>query len=762
MPNKKFNLYKRKKELYLFLFFCFSISLLQSQTKYIDSLTTLINSEKTDTTRINLMVHKIYKLNQVDLKEALKVANTALTEAERIAYKKGQTNVLIQMANTFNSQGDYASSKNVLTRADSIAQFLGNEDINGTIYSGLGMLYGMQSKYDSAAVYYKKSVAIYTKLDNKIQLGRSYGNLAIGYQMQSDFPKALFYQQESLKLAEEIGNVSGQAYTLMNMGNTHQKIGDTLKSEQSFLKGIELAKSLDLKNVELYGYSNLSGLYYIQSKWEKAYEFAILASDLGESMGDKSIQAASLTKAALALEMTKNYKEAYKLATSAVAIADETAQPLVIYQSYQTKGRVLVAQKKYREAIPFLEHSLEIINQGDGYEPSVADTYISLSLSYEATGNYNKALKTYKRSSQIRDSVRKDENIRKATELSMTYDFEKKEAISKAEQDIKDAENMRKKNQQEYALYLLAIVLVALSIIIFMQYRRKILKQKANLLLHSEKQKVEKTLSELKSAQAQLIQSEKMASLGELTAGIAHEIQNPLNFVNNFSEVSSELIDEMNEELKKGDLEEVKFIASDIKQNLEKIAHHGKRADGIVKGMLQHSRSGTGKKEPTDINKLTDEYFRLAYHGLRAKDQSFNAILETDFDEKLKKVALIPQDIGRVILNLFTNAFYAVDEKKSKSKSEAYKPTVSVITKKVNNSVVITVRDNGNGIPKKALDKIFQPFFTTKPTGKGTGLGLSMSYDIIKAHNGKLEVTTEVGKYTEFKIVLPTKKLTKA
>ncbi len=759
MPNKKFNLYKRKKELYLFLFFCFSISLLQSQTKYIDSLTTLINSEKTDTTRINLMVHKIYKLNQVDLKEALKVANTALTEAERIAYKKGQTNVLIQMANTFNSQGDYASSKNVLTRADSIAQFLGNEDINGTIYSGLGMLYGMQSKYDSAAVYYKKSVAIYTKLDNKIQLGRSYGNLAIGYQMQSDFPKALFYQQESLKLAEEIGNVSGQAYTLMNMGNTHQKIGDTLKSEQSFLKGIELAKSLDLKNVELYGYSNLSGLYYIQSKWEKAYEFAILASDLGESMGDKGIQAGSLAKAALALEMTKNYKEAYKLATSAVAIADETAQPLVIYQSYQTKGRVLVAQKKYREAIPFLEHSLEIINQGDGYEPSVADTYISLSLSYEATGNYNKALKTYKRSSQIRDSVRKDENIRKATELSMTYDFEKKEAISKAEQDIKDAENMRKKNQQEYALYLLAIVLVALSIIIFMQYRRKTLKQKANLLLRSEKQKVEKTLSELKSAQEQLIQSEKMASLGELTAGIAHEIQNPLNFVNNFSEISNELIDEMKEELEKGDLEEVKTIANDIKQNLEKINHHGKRADGIVKGMLQHSRS-TGVKEPTDINKLTDEYFRLAYHGLRAKDKSFNALLESDYDDKIKIVDVIPQDIGRVILNLFTNAFYAVDEKKSKSMSEDYKPTVSVKTKKTKDSIVITIRDNGNGIPKEIIDKIFQPFFTTKPTGKGTGLGLSMSYDIIKAHDGELKVETENSQYTEFKIILPITKTT--
>ena len=219
--------------------------------------------------------------------------------------------------------------------------------------------------------------------------------------------------------------------------------------------------------------------------------------------------------------------------------------------------------------------------------------------------------------------------------------------------------------------------------------------------------------------------------------------------------MSNELVDEMNEELDKGDIEEAKAISKDIKQNLEKITHHGKRADGIVKGMLQHSRTGTGEKESTNINKLTDEYFRLAYHGLRAKDKSFNATLETNFDETIGKIDVVRQDIGRVILNLFTNAFYAVDEKKSISELKDYKPTVAVTTEKSKNKVVITVRDNGNGIPKKALDKIFQPFFTTKPTGQGTGLGLSMSYDIIKAHKGELTVNTEKGKFTEFKISLP-------
>ena len=272
--------------------------------------------------------------------------------------------------------------------------------------------------------------------------------------------------------------------------------------------------------------------------------------------------------------------------------------------------------------------------------------------------------------------------------------------------------------------------------------------------LLQQKEELEIALKELKSTQSQLIQSEKMASLGELTAGIAHEIQNPLNFVNNFSEVSSELIEEMKTELENGNEEEAKEIATDLKQNLEKIIHHGKRADAIVKGMLQHSRSSSGKKEPTDINALADEYLRLAYHGLRAKDKSFNADMKTEFDETIGKINVVSQDIGRLILNLLTNAFYAVTEKKKQS-GDSYQPTVSVSTKKSGNSVLITVSDNGNGIPADLQRKIFQPFFTTKPTGEGTGLGLSLSYDIAKAHGGEIKVKTEEGVGTEFVIELP-------
>jgi len=272
--------------------------------------------------------------------------------------------------------------------------------------------------------------------------------------------------------------------------------------------------------------------------------------------------------------------------------------------------------------------------------------------------------------------------------------------------------------------------------------------------LTKQKEELELALNELKTTQTQLIQSEKMASLGELTAGIAHEIQNPLNFVNNFSEVNTELIDEMMEEVDKGNAAEIKLIAGDIKQNLEKINHHGKRADAIVKGMLQHSRASSGKKEPTDINALADEYLRLSYHGMRAKDKNFNAEIKTDFDESIGKINVVAQDIGRVLLNLFNNAFYAMNEK-GKLSANSYQPTAKVITRKLNDKIEIRVEDNGIGIPQKVVDKIFQPFFTTKPTGQGTGLGLSLSYDIIKTHGGEIKVETKEGEFSAFIIKLP-------
>jgi signal transduction histidine kinase len=367
------------------------------------------------------------------------------------------------------------------------------------------------------------------------------------------------------------------------------------------------------------------------------------------------------------------------------------------------------------------------------------EAYRSLSKASQLNNNIDSAFKYEQLANKLSDSLN---NIRLANITKyQKFSFDEQLRLKKLDEEKTATANNLK------MMGLLA-VLGGILVLVFILYLNNRQKKKANAVLES-------TLTNLKSTQTQLIQSEKMASLGELTAGIAHEIQNPLNFVNNFSEVSGELISEMVDEVDKGNYEEVKAIADDVKQNLKKINYHGKRAADIVKGMLQHSRSSSGVKEPTDINALADEYLRLAYHGLRAKDKTFNAKFETHFDSSIGKINILPQEMGRVILNLINNAFYAVSERQQVEK-KVYTPTVSVSTKKMGDKIEIKVSDNGTGIAQKALDKIFQPFFTTKPTGQGTGLGLSLSYDIVtKVHGGTLNVETKVGEGTTFIINFP-------
>jgi signal transduction histidine kinase len=361
-----------------------------------------------------------------------------------------------------------------------------------------------------------------------------------------------------------------------------------------------------------------------------------------------------------------------------------------------------------------------------------------LSSLYESKGLIDSAFKYQKISNTLKDTIFNKEKIQQVQ--SFTF-------IEKLRQ--KDLDLEKTEYQNKVKLYTLFAGLAGMVLVAVFLIRNNRFKQKANL-------KLEKSYAELKAAQVQLIQSEKMASLGELTAGIAHEIQNPLNFVNNFSEVNKELADELEQEIEKGNYSDAKAIAKDIKENEEKINHHGKRADAIVKGMLQHSQSSSGIKEPTDINALAEEYLRLAYQGLRAKDKNFNAMLKTEFDNSIGMINIVPQDIGRVLLNLINNAFYAVFEKQ-KLKIGGYEPAVILRTIKLDNKVHIEVRDNGMGIPENIAGKIFQPFFTTKPTGQGTGLGLSLAYDIVtKGHNGEMGVMSNDMGETIFYITLPT------
>ncbi|HVZ96236.1 MAG TPA: ATP-binding protein [Chitinophagaceae bacterium] len=436
------------------------------------------------------------------------------------------------------------------------------------------------------------------------------------------------------------------------------------------------------------------------------------------------------------------YKKDYKRADSVIAAAIpeclKYGEFLINYfyafsaDSYLKQGRIneAIAQAKetYRLSLPITDPAAEL------RAASV------LNICYEKSGNRDSAYHYLKLKDSLNDIIQQHLN---ATEVQQSQFNE--------QLNSKEQETIRVKNQSKILTYVFLTALAFFLLIAAIQWRNSKQRQKANILLQHQKDKVESTLSELKSAQAQLIQSEKMASLGELTAGIAHEIQNPLNFVNNFAEVNIELANEMNNE---NDMDEIKAMASDIKQNSEKILLHGKRADAIVKNMLQHSRQTKSTKEPADINALCDEYLRLSYHGMRAKDKSFNAGMKTDFDESIGKINIVPQDMGRVLLNLINNAFYAVSEKKKLS-ANSYQPLVEVKTHKINDKVEITVKDNGNGIPDSIKEKIFQPFFTTKPTGSGTGLGLSLSYDIIKAHGGEITVESKEGEGTSFIIALP-------
>ena len=404
-------------------------------------------------------------------------------------------------------------------------------------------------------------------------------------------------------------------------------------------------------------------------------------------------------------------------------------------------GIANVFQKKNApdSAIFYAKNALDIAN-GTGLSNEKIEALNLLTILFDSQSKIDSAYIYQKYASALKDTVYNSDRIRQVQLLSFNEDMNRQQLVEQQEKRINTI--------IIFSLIGALLSSLAIAVIIFKNGKQRkkayALLQKQKHEIDLQKTKVEQTLTDLKATQDQLIQSEKMASLGELTAGIAHEIQNPLNFVNNFSEVNGELVDELRAQLATGNLQLATEIADDLKDNEAKILHHGKRADAIVKGMLQHTRTSTGQKEPTDINALCDEYLRLSYHGMRAKDKHFNAQLETNFDGSIGEIKVVPQDMGRVLLNLYNNAFYALSQKLAArgpeldANSAPYVPTVTLVTKKLDEKIEISVKDNGAGIPSNIVDKIFQPFFTTKPTGEGTGLGLSLSYDIIKAHAGEI------------------------
>ncbi len=711
-----------------------------------DSLIALIEKTKNDTARIRIMNTLNANIMENNLDSSIVYSKKIIEESKRLRYIRGEAVARRMLGEAMIWKGNFDEAKTQINQAEKLIRSINDSGSLQTLYSSFGLLYGMQSNYDSSIFFYQQSIRLGESLSDKKMLTKNYQNIAIGYQMKSDFRQTMYYETKALQLAEALKDTNTLAYICVNMGITYESLDDKKRSEDSYLKAVRFAKAAGIKNVELYTYANLSSLYQETKEYTKSYDYAMQAVSLGKQTGDSSITSSNLARAALDLANLKRFSEAETLQKEAVTIVEKAGQPLTKYQVYSVGGSIKKIQGNCAEAIPLYEKAFSFINDEDSYAKSVGLIYQELSECYEVTGNMQKALASFKKATVIKDSISSRDNVRKATELGMTYEFDKKQETQRLAKEKEDRENRIK------LIFLIAFLLVfiTLSTVALFAFRRE---KKAKTIANEQKKQTEETLVQLKTTQSQLIHAEKMASLGELTAGIAHEIQNPLNFVNNFSEVNNELIDEMDAE---NDMQEIKAIANDIKQNNEKITFHGKRADAIVKGMLQHSRKNTGQKEPTDINALCDEYLRLSYHGLRAKDKSFSANFTTDFDETISKINLVPQDIGRVLLNLFNNAFYAVNEKK-KTAGEEYKPVVSVQTQRTSEQVEIKVNDNGKGIPQNILDKIFQPFFTTKPTGEGTGLGLSMSYDIItKGHGGTIKVESEENSFTRFTIALPT------
>jgi signal transduction histidine kinase len=579
-----------------------------------------------------------------------------------------------------------------------ISQKNNDRNAEATAWTYYGQGYRLMGNYTKALECHYKSIAIATKIGNKSQIAFSYNQLGNIYKDREENDKAIEIYRIALFFSEEGRGKIVKYAPPNNLGSVYLNEGKLDSSIYYSNRSLEVLQ-LTNQNQNIFIpiiLGNLGGAYSRMNKKKDAEKYFQRALSIVAKPDYKSIRVKYLVFFTIAEHFRRNQQldSCLYYAKMAITVLENT-----VFGYLMAKPAQLLSEL---------------------YEGKNADSTV-------------KYLRIYLKTNEVINSTR-------VTQQLQVMAFEE-------EQRKLELEQTRKEAQVRLKIYFLIAGLLLVSIFGLLMFRNNRQKHKINT-------KLENTLANLQATQKQLVQSEKMASLGELTAGIAHEIQNPLNFVNNFSEVSTELVDEMKSEIKKGNYDEVNVIADDVKQNLEKINHHGQRAADIVKGMLQHSRSSSGLKEPTDINALADEYLRLAYHGLRAKDIDFNATMKTDFDKSIGKIKIIPQDIGRVILNLITNAFYAVNEK-SKQGIADYEPTVSVSTKKVNDKVEIKVTDNGNGIPANILDKIFQPFFTTKPTGQGTGLGLSLSYDIVKAHGGELMVESKEGAGSEFLIQLP-------
>jgi len=622
----------------------------------------------------------------------------------------------------------------------------------------------------------------------------------------NDLKLSLKYAEELISLAAEAKNDKYLFQGYFQKGNKKRLLGDYQEALDAYFTSANAAKKAKIISYEASAYGAIGDVYGLTGNYSSANSYYNKAIPMLRQTSDSIALASVILNAGEGLRKNGKYDSALQYFKESGEIFKNINYPTGTAYSlgntgmvYASTGKNTLAENNINEAIQMLTASQDYypicdylislsdmyLNKGDIWKAldyaerslnlasqfhlkeQISNGNFKLSEIYEKAGKWDESLKHYKAHIVYRDSLNSLKTIQRMADLRTNFEVSQKQA----EVNLLS----RQKKLQRVLLFVALIVLViiiALVIILLRNNRQKqrayTLLSKAKAITEEQRDQTNKALEKLKRTQAHLIQSEKMASLGELTAGIAHEIQNPLNFVNNFSEVNAELIAELQAENKKGNPDVVHALSEEIFNNEGKISHHGKRADAIVKGMLQHSRPDSTEKMPTNINALVGEYFRLAYNGLRAKDKSFNAAMHTDFDPQVGEINIVPQEIGRVIFNLANNAFYAVAEKKKAAPQPPeggveYEPTVSVSTKAFKPplggwGVLISVKDNGTGISAPVKEKIFQPFFTTKGPGLGTGLGLSLSYDIVKAHGGEIKVESKEGVGSEFLVMLPTDK----
>jgi len=667
-----------------------------------------------------------------------------LLKALKICKEKGESpdllaSILDSVADVYLKDGQVEKALESYLECLEVSEKSDIRRYKGYALFGIGSLYQKEGKLKDAESYFLKSLEIFREIKYRVGEASSLLDLGKLLMLNKDFDRAEEHLKNSLKVAEKI-----KAKAVIS--ETHEALANLYENKNDISLFVKHFKLFHQYNSEIYKdqQENKQKYLNIQHEMEKLQREAEINRLTNVVMKEKNVELERKT-----VELEKSYDNVSVLSKIGRDITSTLDLDTILNTVYENVNELMEATifgiGIYKHDTQTIDFRLAI-ERGKRYEP------------YERTLNDKTQLAVWclDNNKEVFINDFETESTRYIPDLK------------KANLSGIDLEDGTAPLEPKSLIYLPLQVKDKLIGLISVQSYDKdaytknhlnILKTLASytsaaLFNAHSYEKMQNTLKELKLTQQQLIQSEKMASLGELTAGIAHEIQNPLNFVNNFSEINGELIEEMLEFIESGEMDEVKALAKDISENELKINHHGKRADGIVKGMLQHSRGSGKNKEPVDLNALADEYLRLAYHGLRAKDKSFNATMRTDFDTEIKKVNMIPQDVGRVVLNLITNAFYVVSERK-KLNQEGYEPTVTVRTNRHGKMVHVEIEDNGNGIPEKVLDKIFQPFFTTKPTGEGTGLGLSLSYDIIAAHGGEIKVVTKANNGTTFTVILP-------